>query len=124
MPPPTILVVARESDRRKQIADALLVSDYLVFCACDTAEVIDFELTGLVCAVVVFGGAASPGEAASYRRRSVIRRPTVVIRSYDDGDAGPAVGCGEFSSTLASLPRLVDGIIATRVENRCTRGAR
>ena len=96
----------------------MLASDQLVFCACDAAEVIDFELTGLVCTLVVFGGPGGTSEAAAYSRRSLLGLPIVIVRPYDQDDVAPSVSCGKFSSTLASLPHLVDGILAARFGTR------
>lgn len=108
MPARSILVVARRSSDRQEMADALLLANHLVFCACDASEVIDFELSGLTWSVVVFGGPAGAWDAQEYLRRSAEARPIVVVRAPDTDFARAREPAGNANATVASLVQVVE----------------
>jgi hypothetical protein len=108
----TILVVARESEWRKEIAGVLLASDHFILCACDTAEVIDFELTGVAWTVIVFAGSAAASDAAAYLRRSSRRAPLVVVRAPTHDYIEARSGRDAVAATLESLGDIVARLLA------------
>jgi hypothetical protein len=111
MPPPPILVVAGEPGLRRQIADLLLASEHLVFCARTTAEAIDFELSGLRWRLAVFGGAYGAREAASYSRWMSADVPVIVVRSLGLDFIDPSLARGEIFATTASLVDVVEALL-------------